>query len=151
MNSLVAFGLGASMCYQICNILRIARQVHRSQIRYILLAVRLLIFLAYIFLGLLTGLMSIWGQHTYARDIYTSTFGVAFFTVFGSQRDVLRVWCFWRKHETTTRSVTTDSGTLILEDPVIPRKNRSPTDTRVMHELIVIPAQTDSESEAWTA
>ena len=60
---------------------------------------------------------------------------IAFFVVFGSQRDVLRVWCFWRKDETTTKSATTDSGTLILEDPVIPRRKRSPPDTRETHEV----------------
>lgn len=41
------------MCYQICNILRMVRQVQRSQIRFIPSAVRLLIFMAYIFIGLL--------------------------------------------------------------------------------------------------
>ncbi|KAN0125707.1 hypothetical protein V8E52_000914 [Russula decolorans] len=143
-NCLVAFGLGVSMCYQICNILRMVREVQRSQIRFIPVAVRLLIFLAYIFLGLLTGLMSIWGRHTYARDIYTSTFGIAFFIVFGSQRDVLRVWRFWRKDETTTRSTTANSGTLIFEAPVLSRKKRSPQDTSETHELIVFSTQNDS-------
>ncbi|KAI0269457.1 hypothetical protein BGY98DRAFT_307056 [Russula aff. rugulosa BPL654] len=78
INCVIAFGLGASMCYQICNILRMVRQVQRSQIRFIPLAIRLLIFMAYIFIGLLTGLMSIWGRDTFPRDIYTSTFGIAF-------------------------------------------------------------------------
>lgn len=151
LNCLVAFGLGVSMCYQICNILRMVRQVQRSQIRLIPLAVRLLIFLGYLFLGLLTGLMSIWGRHTYPRDIYTSTFGIAFFIVFGSQRDALRVWCFWRKSETTRSATTADSGTLIFEDPMILRKKRSPPDTIEMeaHDFMAFSAHSDSES--WTA
>ncbi|KAI0000994.1 hypothetical protein BJV77DRAFT_254309 [Russula vinacea] len=97
VNALVAFGFGASMCYQICDTLRMVRQVQRTQIRIIPVAIRLLIFLAYIFFALVTSVLSIWDRHTYARDIYTSTFGVAYFVVFGSQHDVLWAWCFWRK------------------------------------------------------
>jgi len=161
------------MCYQICNILRVVRQVQRSQIRFIPLAFRLLIFLVYLFFGLLyvfplavqsraslcpspisrTTILShlqdrhyvhIGSAHVCPRHIYlymcvrmkplirksaacdffmliraNHVVGIAFFIVFGSQRDVLRVWCFWRKDETTMRSTTTDSGTLTIEDPVI--------------------------------
>lgn len=86
----------ASMCYQISNTLRMVRQVQRTQIRIIPVAIRLLIFLAYIFFALVcvfvsrfipscrlshtvfrhvvrTSVLSIWDRHTYARDIYTST------------------------------------------------------------------------------
>jgi hypothetical protein len=72
-----------------------ARQVHRTQIRVIPVAIRLLVFLAYIFIALVcvsrlvssiprphltlfrpvfrTSILSIWDKHTYARDIYTAT------------------------------------------------------------------------------
>ncbi|KAF8483721.1 hypothetical protein DFH94DRAFT_321978 [Russula ochroleuca] len=75
-----------------------------------------------------TSLLSISDRHTYARDIYTSTFGVAYFLVFGSQPDVLWAWCFWRKDETGSRA-TAESGAPIIEDSTALHKHPTLPDT----------------------
>lgn len=69
----------------------------------------------------------------FANSLQYHIVGIAFFIVFGSQRDVLRVWSFWRKDETTTRSATTDSGVLMFEDPMILGDKRSQPDTKETH------------------
>ncbi|KAI0295237.1 hypothetical protein BC826DRAFT_289407 [Russula brevipes] len=102
----IAVGLGAMMSYQLYNFLRMVRQARPPQIRAIPLAIRLVIFMIYIFAALVTSLWSIRDHKTFIRDIYTSTFGVAYFLVFGTQRDIFRAWCFWRKDAIDTRTDT---------------------------------------------
>jgi hypothetical protein len=65
------------MCYQICNILRQVRQVQRSQIRFIPVAVRLLVFLVYIFLGLLYVSPLALSQSYLTHDYLVSSSGLA--------------------------------------------------------------------------
>jgi len=105
---IVAVGLGAMLTYQICNFLRILSRARRPQIRIIPLAIRLLLFMLYLFIALLTSLWSIRDNFTFVRDIYTSTFGVVYFLTFGTQCDVFRTWCFWRKDDARSKSETTE-------------------------------------------
>jgi len=105
------------LSYQICNFLRILSQARRPQIRIIPLAIRLILFMMYLFIALLTSLWSIRDNFTYIRDIYTSTFGVVYFLTFGTQRDVFRAWCFWREGgDAGSRTETTETCAQSLED-----------------------------------
>ena len=71
---------------------------------------------------------------------FSHTVGIAYFVVFGSQGDVLRAWCFWRKDDTATKTATTsESGALFVEDPTMLRKDASAAslhDTRDMGEVV---------------
>lgn len=63
------------------------------------------------------------------------TVGVAYFLVFGSQNDVLSVWCFWRKDETVSKAATTESGAPFVEDLLMLPKDASLPNTREMEEV----------------
>ena len=71
---------------------------------------------------------------------FPHTVGVAYFFVFGSQRDVFRVWCFWRKDDTVTKTATTESETPFVEDPTMLREDASaaslPDRRRGMDEVV---------------
>jgi hypothetical protein len=146
------------MSFRIYSFLRMLRRARRPQIRIIPLAIRLVIFMIYLFFALVcvsslfpgvafllltifvascagsprhfrTSLWSIRDRHTFIRDIYTATceysrgtkhrrsfpsglfpipklspffsqfaVGVAYFLVFGTQKDVLRAWRIWYKN-----------------------------------------------------
>ncbi|KAI0002247.1 hypothetical protein BJV74DRAFT_882327 [Russula compacta] len=117
--SFVAIGIAATMSYQLCSFLRLLSRARQPQIRVIPLAIRLIIFMVYLFFAVATSLWSIQDHHTYIRDIYTSTFAVAYFLVFGTQRDVFRAWCFWRqdwrKDATEAGSGTSETGARIAD------------------------------------
>ncbi|KAH9965477.1 hypothetical protein BC827DRAFT_859959 [Russula dissimulans] len=115
-NVIIAVGLGAMLSYQICNFLRILSQTRRLQISIIPLAIRLILFMMYLFIALLTSLWSIRDNFTYIRDIYSSTLGVVYFLTFGTQRDVFRAWCFWRKDDAGSKTETTETCAQALED-----------------------------------
>jgi len=40
--------------------------------------------------------------------------------VFGTQRDVFKAWCFWRKDLMETNTGTTETGTQIAEQVIVP-------------------------------
>ncbi|KAI0250030.1 hypothetical protein BJV78DRAFT_616409 [Lactifluus subvellereus] len=109
--ALVACGLATAMSFQLYKFLRMVRRARRPQIRVIPLAIRLVIFMAYLFFALATSLWSIRDRHTFIRDIYTSTFCFVYSLVFGTQRDVFRVWCFWCKDVQETKTATTTCKT----------------------------------------
>jgi hypothetical protein len=70
---------------------------------------------------------------------FPSTVGIAYFVVFGSQRDVLLAWCFWRKDDTATKTATSESGALFVEDPTVLHKDASAVslpDARDMDEIV---------------
>ncbi|KAJ7600639.1 hypothetical protein C8J56DRAFT_13908 [Mycena floridula] len=61
------------------------------------LVIRVLVFGIYVFFGMIVNVLTIFNKHTLAPDMCAATIGTAIFFVFGSQADILRVWCFWRK------------------------------------------------------
>ncbi|KAI9452810.1 hypothetical protein F5148DRAFT_496358 [Russula earlei] len=112
--ALIAVGGGAMLSFHLYNFLRIVRKARRPQIRVIPLAIRLVLFMVYLFFALVTSLWSIHDQKTFIRDIYISTFGVAYFLAFGTQRDVFRAWCFLRGRDDSrvrTETTATDGQT----------------------------------------
>ncbi|KAF8903107.1 hypothetical protein CPB84DRAFT_800640 [Gymnopilus junonius] len=58
---------------------------------------RVLIFGAYVAFGMIVNIVSIFRPGSVVPDIYAATAGTAVFLVFGTQRDVLNTWCFWRR------------------------------------------------------
>ncbi|KAH9976123.1 hypothetical protein BGW80DRAFT_1291502 [Lactifluus volemus] len=141
--SLFSIGLATTMSFRIYSFLRMLRRARRPQIRIIPLAIRLVIFMIYLFFALVcvsslfpgvafllltifvascagsprhfrTSLWSIRDRHTFIRDIYTATFGVAYFLVFGTQKDVLRAWRIWYKNAPgDTKTVFTGGSSTI--------------------------------------
>ncbi|THV00818.1 hypothetical protein K435DRAFT_750751 [Dendrothele bispora CBS 962.96] len=61
------------------------------------LLIRVFVFGIYIFFGMGANIVSMFDYHTVAPYVYAATVGTVILLVFGSQPDVLRVWCFWRK------------------------------------------------------
>jgi hypothetical protein len=61
------------------------------------LTVRVIIFGAFIFFGIFVDVISMFSQRSLVPDMYAATAGTVVFLVFGSQADVLRAWCFWKK------------------------------------------------------
>jgi len=58
---------------------------------------RVLIFGAYIAFGMIVNIVSIFQPGSVVPDVYAATAGTGVFLVFGTQQDVLNVWCFWRR------------------------------------------------------
>ncbi|KDR82850.1 hypothetical protein GALMADRAFT_853771 [Galerina marginata CBS 339.88] len=58
---------------------------------------RVLIFGGYVTFGMVMNVVSMFIPRSAAPDIYAATAGTAVFLVFGTQPDVLSVWCFWRR------------------------------------------------------
>jgi len=73
----------------------------------------------YLFSAIVTSLWSIKDHHTFIRDIYTSTFSVAYFLVFGTQYDVFRAWCFWRKDTVGSNPGTIEKEAGATEDNIV--------------------------------
>ncbi|KAK7469277.1 hypothetical protein VKT23_003761 [Stygiomarasmius scandens] len=61
------------------------------------LLLRVVVFGLYIFFGMVVNIISMFNHHNLVPYIYMATVGTVVFLVFGTQADVLRVWCFWRK------------------------------------------------------
>jgi len=60
------------------------------------LILRIIFFGIYIFAGALFSLATMWDKSA-IPDIYGATVGCAVMLIFGSQPEVWRTWCFWRK------------------------------------------------------
>ncbi|KAK0221624.1 hypothetical protein IW262DRAFT_1375273 [Armillaria fumosa] len=75
------------------------RQARHSTGLHLALLLRVLIFGLYILFGIAASFVFMYTQHTFIGDMYLATMGTIVFLVFGSQADVLRVWCFWRRNE----------------------------------------------------
>ncbi|KAF9463059.1 hypothetical protein BDZ94DRAFT_1322140 [Collybia nuda] len=76
---------------------RALRKVGQKSGVEVQLFVRVLIFVAYIAFGMFAITISIFDPHNLMPDLYAATIGAAVFLLFGTQPDVLRVWCFWRR------------------------------------------------------
>ncbi|KAJ4491433.1 hypothetical protein C8J55DRAFT_504214 [Lentinula edodes] len=74
------------------------------------LLVRVIIFGAFVFLGMFVDVVSMFSQRSIAPDLYAATAGTVVFLVFGSQADVLRVWSFWRRDHSPQVSPTSSRG-----------------------------------------
>jgi hypothetical protein len=48
------------------------------------------------------------------------TVGVAYFVVFGTQRDVFRAWCFWRKYPPASNTGTAETGPHTADHVTVP-------------------------------
>ncbi|KAK0187840.1 hypothetical protein F5146DRAFT_730680 [Armillaria mellea] len=66
---------------------------------HLALLLRVLIFGLYILFGIVASVVFVYTQHTFIADMYLATMGTVVLLVFGSQADVLRVWCFWRRDD----------------------------------------------------
>lgn len=93
----LVLGYNAALCFRIYSLTRAVRRARRKDISVTPLALRLVVFMVYAFFAFITCFLSIHDDNTTVRDIYISTFGIAYFVVFGSQRDVFQAWLFWRK------------------------------------------------------
>jgi len=78
------------------------------------LLIRVLVFGIYIFFGMVVNVVSIFDEHSLAPDMYAATIGTVVLLVFGTQADVLRAWCFWRK-DPPSKAMT--SASLDLTSP----------------------------------
>ncbi|KAH9891684.1 hypothetical protein C8Q73DRAFT_762976 [Cubamyces lactineus] len=56
------------------------------------LIIRVGIFVAYVFCGMLVEIVGVLGVHTVLPDMFAASVGTAFFLIFATQPDVLRVW-----------------------------------------------------------
>ncbi|KAF8964408.1 hypothetical protein BDZ97DRAFT_905831 [Flammula alnicola] len=56
---------------------------------------RVLTFGGYVAFGMVMNLVSMFVPSSVVPDMYAATAGTAVFLVFGTQADVIRVWCFW--------------------------------------------------------
>ncbi|KAF5385707.1 hypothetical protein D9757_005505 [Collybiopsis confluens] len=61
------------------------------------LVVRVIVFGGFVFLGMFVDIISMFSQRSVVPDMYAATAGTVVFLVFGSQADVLRAWCFWKR------------------------------------------------------
>ncbi|KAK0441600.1 hypothetical protein EV421DRAFT_629396 [Armillaria borealis] len=75
------------------------RQARHSIGLHLALLLRVLIFGLYILFGIVANFVFMYTQHTWIGDMYLATMGTVVLLVFGSQADVLRVWCFWRRDD----------------------------------------------------
>ncbi|KAK0202005.1 hypothetical protein DFS33DRAFT_1442972 [Desarmillaria ectypa] len=71
------------------------RQARHSTGLRLALLLRVLIFGLYILFGMVVNFVSMFYDHTFIEEMYTATI----LLVFGTQADVLRVWCFWRRDD----------------------------------------------------
>jgi hypothetical protein len=65
--------------------------------------------------------------------------------VFGTQRDVFRAWCFWRKEPMETNTGSTEMGASIAEQVIVPPDGLSSLtdiDIEGMHESDSVPVYT---------
>ncbi|KAF9077743.1 hypothetical protein BDP27DRAFT_1413435 [Rhodocollybia butyracea] len=60
------------------------------------LLVRAVVFGVFVFLGICADVVNMFSESSFP-DMYTAAAGIIVFLVFGSQADVLRAWCFWKK------------------------------------------------------
>ncbi|PBK75094.1 hypothetical protein ARMSODRAFT_951169 [Armillaria solidipes] len=73
------------------------RQARHSTGLHLALLLRVLIFGLYILFGIVANFLFMYTQQTFIGDMYLATMGTVVLLVFGSQADVVRVWCFWRR------------------------------------------------------
>ncbi|KAG7445747.1 uncharacterized protein BT62DRAFT_932913 [Guyanagaster necrorhizus] len=79
------------------------RQARHSTDLHPTLLLRVLLFGLYILLGMLVNFVSILYDQTFIEDMYAAISGTVVFLVFGTQADVLRVWCFWRRDDSRNK------------------------------------------------
>ncbi|KAJ4482090.1 hypothetical protein J3R30DRAFT_3456379 [Lentinula aciculospora] len=82
------------LLYRNCRALRRTGELIVIDLQFL---VRVIVFAVFIFLGMFVDVVSVFSQRSLAPDLYTALAGTVVFLVFGSQADVLRVWCFWQK------------------------------------------------------
>jgi len=63
------------------------------------LFIRISIFCTYIFFGVIVIFIDTFDESSFAPDIYNTTIGIVLVLIFGTQPDVFRAWCFWRKEK----------------------------------------------------
>ncbi|KAG9227586.1 hypothetical protein PTI98_011148 [Pleurotus ostreatus] len=87
-----------TILYRNWRAIRSARRTDGSEIQLLL---RVLIFGVYVFVGMIVNIFSIFAKSSAFPDIFAATIGTGVFLIFGTQPDVLRVWCFWLKEKPT--------------------------------------------------
>ena len=74
--------------------------------------------------------------------LYLLTVSIAYFLVLGSQRDVFRAWCFWRKDPVVSNTETMETGAHTAEEITVPPNTllsfsvASLTDAEGSHEML---------------
>ncbi|KAK0464279.1 uncharacterized protein EV420DRAFT_1515664 [Desarmillaria tabescens] len=81
------------------------RQARHSTGLYVALLLRVLVFGLYILFGIVIDFVAMFNDHTFIGEMYLATMGTVVFLVFGTQADVLRVWCFWRRDDLRKKPV----------------------------------------------
>jgi hypothetical protein len=84
------------------------RKAGRSSGVDVQLILRVLAFGIYVFFGMVANVISTFVERSFAPDIYAATFGTVVLLVFGTQPDILRVWCFWRSQSPNQISFSPD-------------------------------------------
>jgi len=62
------------------------------------LLIRVLTFGMYIIFGMVVNVLTLCDYDSPVPDLSAATLGTVVLLVFGTQADVLRAWCFWRKY-----------------------------------------------------
>ncbi|KAL0961116.1 hypothetical protein HGRIS_006091 [Hohenbuehelia grisea] len=73
------------------------RNAHRLNGSEIPLLLRVILFGIYVFFGMIVNAVSIFDSRSAFPDVFAATIGSVVLLIFGSQADVLRVWCFWKR------------------------------------------------------
>ncbi|PPQ83960.1 hypothetical protein CVT26_011652 [Gymnopilus dilepis] len=87
---------------------------------------RVLIFGAFIAFGMIVNIVSLARPNSVVPDIYAAIAGTGVFLVFGTQRDVLSVWCFWRRQ-------SQENGSQAIQ-VALPDRTESPTPSENLDE-----------------
>ncbi|TFY70656.1 hypothetical protein EVG20_g2344 [Dentipellis fragilis] len=101
----VVIGLAAHLGYKLYSSWRYLRRAGRkANIVNVKLGFRLMIFMVYILIGAVFTVWSLFnrGLDTSARDLFMASLGILVFALFGTQRDLFQVWCFWRRPSPST-------------------------------------------------
>ncbi|KAJ3976948.1 hypothetical protein EV361DRAFT_177656 [Lentinula raphanica] len=87
------------ICYLLYRNYRGLRQAGESFVVDLHFLVRVIVFGCFIFVGMFVDILVMFSSSSRVPDLYAAIAGTVVFLVFGSQADVLRAWCFWRRND----------------------------------------------------
>ncbi|EIN12736.1 hypothetical protein PUNSTDRAFT_111132 [Punctularia strigosozonata HHB-11173 SS5] len=80
---------------------------------------RVFVFGVYVLLGMIVSAVMIFSPQSVFPDMYAASIGLVVFLVFGTQRDVMHVWCFWSKPKNSQEQDKWSDSSSIPEKPVV--------------------------------
>ncbi|KAJ8523240.1 hypothetical protein ONZ45_g332 [Pleurotus djamor] len=80
---------------------RAIRSARRASGAEIALLLRVFLFGIYVFIGMVVNVFTVFDRSSVFPDIFAATIGLVVFIIFGTQTDVLHVWCFWLRNKPT--------------------------------------------------